>query len=370
VRAATNPLFLDAQREVDQTSYDLVLSTLAAVAPGTELRDGLERVLRGRTGALIVLGSSKVVDSISTGGFNIDIEFSATRLRELAKLDGAIVLSRDASHIHTAGVQLLPDPSIDTQESGTRHRTAERVAKQTGFPVISVSQSMQIIQVYVHSIRHVLETSDRILARANQALDTLERYKHRLDEVTATLTYLEIVDRATLADMLVVLQRQEMVRRISEEIQTYILELGDDARLITLQHDELVGPRNDSQYHLLRDYIDAIPEHDSIDNVLHNLAALPGHDLIDIDIVARTIGSSAASESLDRYVYPLGYRLLSTIRRVPPMVVNRLAEHFGRFTELLAAELSELKSVEGVGEHRARIVREGLNRIEEEVHEN
>lgn len=370
VRTHSNPHILDPQSEEDRASGDLLFSTLAAAAPGTELRDGLERILRGRTGALIVLGSSRTVESISTGGFPIDIEFSATRLRELAKMDGAIVLDRGASRIHSAGVQLLPDPAIDTSESGTRHRTAERVAKQTGFPVISVSQSMQIVQIYVHNSRHVLQVSDRILSHANQALDTLERYKARLDEVTGTLTYLEVVDRATLADVLVVLQRQEMVRRISAEISTYILELGQDGRLVTLQHEELMGSFGNVQFNLLRDYIDAIPEHGEIDDVMRNLSRLSGSELVDIDVVARSIGSSAASESLDRHVYPLGYRVLSSMRRVPSLVVERLAEHFGRFTELLAADVTELKSVEGVGEHRARIVREGLNRIVEEATES
>ncbi|GAA4284686.1 DNA integrity scanning diadenylate cyclase DisA [Brevibacterium daeguense] len=370
MRSPSNLHSLDPQAAANRASSELLLSTLAAAAPGTELRDGLERILRGRTGALIVLGSSRTVNSISTGGFSIEIEFSATRLRELAKMDGAIVLDRDARRIHSAGVQLLPNPAIETTESGTRHRTAERVAKQTGFPVISVSQSMQIIQLYVHNIRHVLEASDRILSHANQALDTLERYKSRLDEVTATLTYLEVVDRATMADVLVVLQRQEMVRRISAEISTYILELGQDGRLVTLQHEELMGSYGNAQLNLLRDYIDAIPEHAEIDDVLRNLALLSGTELIDIDLVARSIGTSASSEALDRHVYPLGYRVLSSIRRVPSLVVERLATHFGRFSELLAADIDELVSIEGVGQHRARIVREGLNRIVEEATEN
>ncbi|WP_425546681.1 DNA integrity scanning diadenylate cyclase DisA [Brevibacterium samyangense] len=344
-----------------------MLATLAAVAPGTELRDGLERILRGRTGAIIVLGTSRVVESISTGGFPIDIEFSATRLRELAKLDGAVVLDRNATRILAAGVQLLPDPTIETGETGTRHRTAERSAKQTGFPVISVSQSMQIVQLYVHDQRRVLQPSERILSHAAQAVDTLERYKSRLDEVEESLTYLEIMDRATLADVLVVLQRQEMVRRISREIEAYILELGADGRLITLQHEELMGSFGDSQESLLRDYLDAIPGHEDVSTALDNLAHLTSADLIDIDRIARTLGASASAESLDLEVYPLGYRVLSSMRRVPPIVVERIIEHFGRFTNLLAATGEELLEVEGVGGNRAKIIREGLDRLVAEV---
>ena len=156
-------------------------ATLAGVAPGTPLRDGLERILRGRTGGLLVLGSDKTVDAISTGGFSLDIPFSSTGLRELAKMDGAIILDKDASRILHAAVHLMPDPSIPSTETGTRHRTAERVAKQTGYPVVSVSQSMEIIAVYVGDTRYVLEDAGQILSRANQALATLERYKLRLD---------------------------------------------------------------------------------------------------------------------------------------------------------------------------------------------
>ena len=216
-----------------QSEDDLYRSTLAAVAPGTELRDGLERILRGRTGALIVLGHDRTVEQLCTGGFPLDIEFSATRLRELAKMDGAIVVGSDLSRIVRAATQLVPDPSIETSESGTRHRTAERVAKQTGFPVVSVSQSMRIVQLYFGGRRHVLEGSSALLSHSNQALATLERYRFRLDEVTATLSALEIEDLVTVRDVAAVIQRMEMVRRISGEISGYVVELGVDGRLLT-----------------------------------------------------------------------------------------------------------------------------------------
>ena len=197
-------------------SSDPVRATLALMAPGTALRDGLERILRGRTGALIVLGFDRVVESICTGGFALDVEFSSTRLRELCKMDGAVVLSSDGTRIVRAAVHLMPDPSIPSEESGTRHRTAERVAKQTGYPVISVSQSMHIIGLYVAGHRHVLDDSAAILSRANQALATLERYKLRLDEVSGALSALEIEDLVTVRDAIAVVQRLEMVRRIAD----------------------------------------------------------------------------------------------------------------------------------------------------------
>ena len=232
-------------------------ATLASIAPGTALRDGLERILRGRTGALIVLGHDKTVDALSTGGFTLDVPFTATGLRELAKMDGGIIVDKDITRIHRAAVHLMPDHTIPSEETGTRHRTADRVARQTGFPVISVSQSMQIIAAYVGETRHVLEDPLQILSRANQALATLERYKLRLDEVASTLSALEIEDLVTVRDVAVVAQRLEMVTRIAREIEDYVLELGTDGRLLSLQLEELITGVDAERELVIRDYLPA-----------------------------------------------------------------------------------------------------------------
>jgi diadenylate cyclase len=341
---------------------DLLRSTLAAVAPGTELRDGLERILRGRTGALIVLGLDQVVESMCSGGFVLDVEFSATRLRELAKMDGAVVVA--GNKIVRAAVQLLPDPTIETAESGTRHRTAERVAKQSGFPVVSVSQSMQIIAIYVGGQRHVLEGSDVIQSRANQALATLERYKARLDEVSGTLSALEIEDLVTVRDVAAVVQRLEMVRRISEEIAGYVVELGTDGRLMALQLEELVGGVSSDRHLVIRDYVDS-PTPERIEQVQAELAAMSPSELLELAHIARILGMTVVEDSMDGAVGPRGFRLLSKVPRLPGMIVDRLVTHFGGLQRLLAAGIEELMTVDGVGEQRARTVREGLSRLAE-----
>ena len=350
---------------VERSEDELIRSTLAAAAPGTELRDGLERILRGRTGALIVLGNDRVVESIATGGFQLDVEFSATRLRELAKMDGAIVCDRDATRIVRAAAQLLPDPSIETAESGTRHRTAERVAKQTGFPVISVSQSMRIVALYVGNRRHVLEDSSAILSRANQALATLERYKLRLDEVTGTLSALEIEDLVTVRDVAAVIQRLEMVGRISDEIAGYVIELGTDGRLLTLQLDELTGGLGPDRELVVRDYMPPGTTEVQVREILALLAQLTSAELLDLSSVAKILGYSIVGDALDAAVSPHGYRLLSKVPRLPGAIVDRLVEHFGSLQKLLAAGLEDLMAVDGVGEGRARAVREGLSRLAE-----
>ncbi|MGY1664823.1 DNA integrity scanning diadenylate cyclase DisA [Geodermatophilus sp. SYSU D00696] len=340
---------------------------LGRIAPGTALRDGLERILAGRTGALIVLGYDRVVESICTGGFALDVALSATRLRELAKMDGAVILSSDGLRIVRAGVHLMPDPTVPTEESGTRHRTAERVAVQTGFPVISVSQSMHIISVYVAGRRYTLEHPTTILARANQALAALERYKLRLDEVASTLSALEIEDLVTVRDAMSVSQRLEMVRRIADEIEGFVVELGTDGRLLALQLDEMLAGVEEDRALLVRDYMPggAARRPRTIEDVLAELRTLSATELLDLSAVARCYGLPTSADALDSPVSPRGYRLLARVPRLPAAIIDRLVEHFGGLQKLLAATIEDLLAVDGVGEARARGIREGLSRLAE-----
>lgn len=339
---------------------------LAALAPGTALRDGLERILRGHTGGLIVLGYDRMVERICTGGFELDVEFSATRLRELAKMDGAIVLDSADLRIVRAAVHLVPDSAIPTDESGTRHRTAQRVAKQTSLPVIAISKSMRIIALYLDGIRYVLEESAAILSKANQALATLERYKMRLDEVAGTLSALEIEDLVTVRDVAVVVQRLEMVRRIAREIEGYVVELGTDGRLLSLQLEELVAGVEPDREQIVRDYVPGplgrLPGRHP--EAMRELDELSSTDLLDLAKVAHVLGHTGAG-ALDTHVSPRGFRLLAKVPRLPGTIVDRLVDHFGGLQKLLAASTDDLQTVGGVGETRARSVREGLSRLAE-----
>jgi diadenylate cyclase len=357
---------------------------LAAVAPGTALRDGLERIVRGNTGALIVLGCDPVVAGICSGGFELYAPFSATRLRELAKMDGAIVLDQAGEQILRAAVQLVPDPSLPTQESGTRHRTAERVARQTGFPVITVSKSMRTIAVFTGGHRYVLEDSSALLARAHQALATLERYKRRADDAASALTALEIEDRATVGDIAVAAQRLEMVGRVTSEIAGYLVELGTDGGLLSLQLEELVAGTGEERALLLRDYAppkpgdyappeagecarqqpgdhpQQVPGADKADE----LARLQADELLDLAAIAAAIGLGAA-DGLDRRVSARGYRLLRRIPRLPPAAADLVVEHFGSLQKLLSASAHDLQRVRGLDQPLATSLREGLARLAE-----
>ena len=279
-------------------------------------------------------------------------------------MDGAVILTEDASRILRANVQLMPDPTIPTVESGTRHRTAERTGVQTGVPVIAVSHSMSIISLYYAGRRHEVADPATVLGRANQALATLQRYKSRLDEVAQALSALEIEDFATLRDAMTVLQRLMMVRRIADELTSNVVELGTDGRLLGLQLDELLSGTEGMRELLIRDYL---PEDlaTGTTEIEAELDELDEDAVFELGSIARVLGLSTQGDALDAPVSPRGYRLLSTIPRLPPTVLERLIQHFGNLQGLLAATAADLQAVDGVGEARARVVREGLSRLAE-----
>jgi diadenylate cyclase len=337
------------------------------LAPGTALRDGLERILRGQTGALIVLGYDDNVEAICDGGFSLDVRYAPTRLRELSKMDGAVVLSTDGSRIVRANVQLVPDPSIPTDESGTRHRSAERAAVQTGYPVISVSHSMSMVTVYLGGERHVLADSATILSRANQAIATLERYKTRLDEVSRQFSRAEIEDFVTLRDVMTVVQRLELVRRIGLVIDYEVVELGTDGRQLRLQLEELLGGNDTARELIVRDY-DANPEPLSKAEVaatLDEVDALSDAELLDFTALAKVFGYPSTAEAQDSAMSSRGYRAMSGIPRLQFAHIDRLVREFGSLQGLLAASADDLQSVEGIGAMWARHVREGLSQLAE-----
>jgi diadenylate cyclase len=341
-----------------------MIEALAAVAPGRPLREGLDRILQASMGALIVVGDGPDVLNICSGGLLLDAEFSPQRLSELAKMDGAIILAPDASRIARANVHLVPNPNVPTSETGTRHRTAERVARSLDVPVISVSETMAIIAIYRHEQKHALEPIPQLVARANQALQTLERYKNRLDAVSGALSALEVEDLVTVRDVVTVLQRAEMVRRIAEEIEGYIVELGVDGRLILLQLEELMGGVEDDRRYVIRDYA-RVTRSAKVDDLITRLSELSTERLLDLKEVAAMLGLVGEDGELDSGIQPRGFRLLSKIPRLPDAVITNIVERFGSLNKLMRATTDDLNDVEGVGDTRARAIKEGLSRLAE-----
>lgn len=349
---------------MDSQGDNALLHALAQVAPGSPLRDGLDRILQSGRGGLIVMGDSPEVLNICSGGFLLDAAFTPQRLSELAKMDGAIILADDASRIARANVHLVPNPNVPTVETGTRHRTAERVARSLNVPVVAVSESRKEFQVYVGDQRHPLEPVSRLLERSNQALQTLERYRTRLKREIVSLSALEVENLVTLGDVLEVLQRSEMVIRIATEIERNLVELGSDGRLVRLQMEELMGGMRDNRRALIRDYFDADASF-RIDEAMEALSQLDDEALFDNPVLAKTLHLGESVTDLDEYLAPRGYRLLSKLPRLSASMVEQMTEHFGGLRQILKASAEELEEVEGISRSKAQALRESLARTAE-----
>ena len=340
------------------------MKALEMVAPGTALREGIDNIVHARTGGLIVVGDADDLAFLFSGGLKLDIDYTPAFLYQLAKMDGALVLSANATKIVWANVQLTPDPTILTLETGTRHRTAERISKQTEALVIAISQRREVVSLYVDGAKYILEDIPVVLAKANQALATLDKYRSRLDQVSTRLTALEFEGGTTLHDVLTVLQRAELVTRMGVEIERYIVELGTEGRLIEMQLDEtMVGVAGDKAA-LVRDYL-ADDTDERFADALDQLVRLPHQDLLDFGRLSELLGYDRKVNTLDFPISPRGYRILGRIPRLPRLVTQRIVEEFGGLEELLAAGDGELETVEGVGEIRAKDIREGLRRQQE-----
>ncbi|MCK8061354.1 MULTISPECIES: DNA integrity scanning diadenylate cyclase DisA [unclassified Fusibacter] len=354
-------------RETSQNTR--ITDVLRMVSPGTQLRAGLENVLRAKTGALIVIGDTDLIKSISHGGFAINAEFNPYKIYELAKMDGAVILSNKADRIVSANVELNPDPGIMTQETGIRHRNAERVSKQTGQVVISISQRRSIITIYKEDIKYILQETNRLLTKANQAIQTLEKYRQTLNQELINLSALEIEDAVTVHDVAQVMKRSEMVLRVADEIERYILELGHEGRLIEMQLDELVSDVANDLKNVISDYLVDFDKK-TLDDSLIMLATMSDDELLSTTRMAKLLGYEIEVEMLDMQVYPRGFRLLSKIPRLPSAVIRNILAHFDDLQGVINASMDELEEVEGIGEVRAQNIVSGLRRIAERVYNN
>ncbi len=340
---------------------------LKLIAPGTPIRDGLENILRAKTGALLLItDNNDVIKEVVDGGFYINEDYTSSRLYELAKMDGAIVLSGDLKKILFANAQLIPSRQIDTMETGTRHRTAERTAKQTGELVISISQRRNIITIFKGNSRYILEDTNAVLNKANQGIQTLERYKKVFDNRLGILNEYEFNDIVTLKNVIDVIQRAEMVRRISDEIKRQIYELGEDGRLVKMQLEELMGGLEKEEVLIIKDYMTSTKKRRIPEKVLKELSEIQYEEITKETTIAKLLGY----ETFDNYdevgVYTRGYRILNKIPRMPTNIVENLVLSFKSFQHILAADIDSLDDVDGIGEVRARTIKQSLRRMQEQ----
>ncbi|ADI03007.1 DNA integrity scanning diadenylate cyclase DisA [Syntrophothermus lipocalidus] len=338
---------------------------LQMVAPGTALRVGLENVVKAKTGALIVVGDTPEIMNLVNGGFRLDCEYSPANLYELAKMDGAIIMNADATRILVANAQLVPDISITSIETGIRHRTAERVAKQTGELVIAISQRRGMITLYKGNFIYVLRDIGTILAKANQALQTLEKYRNVLEKDLIRLGGTEFEDMATVNDICRVLRRCIMVLKVGQEIENYIIELGVEGRLVKMQLDELLTSVEEEAISIVKDY--SRGQDRGASEILGALLRSFEEDVSDYLAIAKALGFGSAASVLEQHVSPRGYRILQKLPRIPSQVIDNLVATFGSFSNIIRASIEELDDVEGIGEVRARSIRNGLKRMQEQL---
>lgn len=351
---------------VEKTKNDEeLINILKIIAPGTLFREGLDNILKAKTGALIIIGDTKEVLDLVDGGFRIDEEYTPARLYELAKMDGAIVLSKDLKRILLANTQIIPSPKILTQETGTRHRTAERTAKQTGELVVSISQRRNIITVFKGDFRYTIEDSSKIVTKANQALQTLENYKRVFDTKLRVLNEYEFNDIVTLDNVITCIQRAEMVNRVAEQVKRSIYELGADGVLVKMQLEELVEDLPQEELLIIKDYI-APTRRLVAEKILQNIQAYSQTEFVQAELIAKMLGYDQFDNYEEVAVYPRGYRILNKIPRMPNSIVTNLVKTFKSFQHILLADVDKLDEVEGIGEVRARTIKQSLRRMQEQ----
>ncbi|NLO89047.1 MAG: DNA integrity scanning protein DisA [Clostridia bacterium] len=351
---------------------EILIESLKAVAPGTKLRTGLDNILRSKRGALIVIGDSEEIMDIVEGGFTINCDLTSSALYELAKMDGAIIINSDMTKIIRANAHLHPQVSIPSRETGIRHRIAQRVARQTGALVIAISEARSIITLYRGRMKYVLSDISFLLTKANQAVQTLEKYTVRMEEALEHLSALEFKNMVTVEDVARVLQKAALILKIVEELEIFIVQLGTEGRMVDMQLEELYWGLKDEIILVLKDYYryDEGQPFQGWEEALQYILNNSREELIDILEVSKILGYGSNVAGLHKAVVPKGYRLLNKVVRIPSHVADNLAEAFGTLPNLMNAKISELIEVDGIGEVRARAIKEGLGNLRKTILSN
>jgi diadenylate cyclase len=327
----------------------LIQEVLERLAPGTPMRRALERIIQQGKGALVVLGDGPIVNEASSGGFALrGTSFTPARLAELSKMDGGIVLDDTWTKITNAAVHFVPDGSIHTDETGARHRTAERLAVQTEKPVVAVSEGRRVATLFYQAQKIELATPTEVAAHVNQELQSLDRLRRRLDDAELRLTRYEVGGIATYRQVLTVLQRAELVERLGKMVAERASTLGDEGRIVALQLTDLLAGVEETSRLVLQDYMRPLRS-GSVSRALGQMEELPGSDFEELSRIGKEIGFP----DIDDPAEPRGHRILSQAGRLPEPVRDELVRHFGSLSKILRADEHELTVVEGVGEMRA-----------------
>ncbi|MCX5772763.1 MAG: DNA integrity scanning diadenylate cyclase DisA [Candidatus Hydrogenedentes bacterium] len=348
-----------------KNSQEAYREALLMVSPGTRIREAISAILQSRNGALLCIGDIKTLSELSEGGVKVDAPCTAQLLYELSKMDGAILLSKDAKRIAFANRFLKPDTSIPSDETGTRHRAGERIARQAKCVVVALSERRASVTLYVHSFKHVMDSIPTLLNKATQAIQTLEKYINVLNQTMRDLSIREFQDMVTIFDVCKAVQRCEMVQRIAREIEPYLLELGTEGRLISLQLEELIIPTEEAEL-VTKDYYKEKPAA-TFEQAREKVAELTQEELLNLGAISQALGYGPTPRVIDTYLSPRGYRMLMSTHRLQPQIVDNLVQRFGSLQQIIRAPKEDLVAVEGVGEVLAERVRVSLNLLRNQL---
>ena len=348
-----------------KTSEEAFREALLLMAPGTTIRNAISAIIQSGTGALLCFGNPKRLLSLSEGGVSLDEQVTPQILYELSKMDGAIILNEDGTRIHAANRFLKPNAKLHSDETGTRHRTAQRLADQANCMVIAVSSRRSSVTLYCHDKRHMLDTIPTLVNKAVQAVQTLEKYMGALNQAMQELTVREFQDVVTIFDVCKAVQRTEMVLRISNEIEPYIIELGTEGRLIGLQMEELLLPVKEAKL-TVKDYYRA-KSNFGYTEAAAKISDISQNELLSLGSISQALGYGPKLRSIDTYLSPRGYRVLTSTHRLSNQIIENLVQRFGSLQAVMRAPKDDLVEVEGVGEVLAERVRVSLSLLRNQL---
>lgn len=348
-----------------KTEEELYSTALRMVSPGTQVREAISLIMQSRTGGLLCFGQPKRLSDLAEGGVEVDAPTSPQLVYELSKMDGAILFNYDGSRILSANKFLKPRATIPSTETGTRHRSAERMARQARCIVVAVSERRNSVTLYVGERKHVLDTLPTLLNRASQVLQTLERFIDALNEALEDLSIREFQDMVTIFDVCRTLQRYERVRRISREMEPYLLELGVEGRLTSLQLQEVLMKIEGAELVVKDFYKDSLKT--SSTQLLEKLMEFDQEELLKLGNISQLLGYGPNPRTVDTYLTSRGYRILTQTQRLTPQLIDALVARFGSLQQILRAPKEDLVEVDGVGEVLAERIRSGLHLLQNQL---
>ena len=339
----------------NQKTRELV-ATLKLLSPGTPLREGIDYIIQGKTGGLIVVGDTPEILELTEGGFRISCQYTPTRLFELSKMDGAILLSEDAKRIVRANVTLRTNPSAPSRETGLRHRSADKFAKQTEHIVLAVSQSRNSLTLYLKNQRYIFRERPLLLSGANQTMLALTQYVKAMQDAVSILNWAELSGNVTLVNVVTAIQLCERVRRADQELNRYRIELGTESE--SMQYTPELTTEIERGLLITKDYY-----HESLRNecqAFERILRLDANSLASRDNISEALGYSRDIHNTFDILKPRGYRMLSQVPQIPFSIIENIVGEFETLDRICTAAVDEIQAVDGVGRTRATTIKDTL----------